>query len=301
MSDEKLSIIGLDGIELGRGSHIERENGVCAMEAVAWLAGESHSAFPLCACPVISRYVIILNDRLGSDERQLLKPYLTRIIGTRDGNLFRRVSILTRIAGTIFAPIAAEIVGRRDLADEMRAVPKGNFLEQKNVCNKVSKKLHDYAASTYPAASADASAADAVAYAAASAAYAAAAAADAATYAADYSATSAASAADAATYAAAYAADAAAYAAAAAASSASADAAAAADAASSAAADYSAAYADDAAAAYAAASAAYAAASAAYAAYADDAAAAYASGAAFADWRKQRQIESLIYLIQGAK
>ncbi len=52
-----------------------------------------------------------------------------------------------------------------------------------------------------------------------------------------------------------------------------------------------------------AADASSAASSAAYAASADaDAdAAAYASVAAFADWRKQRQIESLIYLIQGAK
>jgi hypothetical protein len=216
---------------------------------------------------VISRYVIILNDRLGSDERQLLKPYLTRIIGTRDGNLFRRVSILTRIAGTIFAPIAAEIVGRRDLADEMRAVPKGNFLEQKNVCNKVSKKLHDSAAAVYPATSA--------AYAAAAATSAASAAASAATSAAYASAAAAAYAAASAAYAS-YADDAAAAASAAyaAASAASADAA-----------YYSAAYADaDAAAAYAAASAAYASDAATYAAYADDAhySAAYADDAAAA-------------------
>jgi hypothetical protein len=221
---------------------------------------------------VISRYVIILNDRLGSDERQLLKPYLTRIIGTRDGNLFRRVSILTRIAGTIFAPIAAEIVGRRDLADEMRAVPKGNFLEQKNVCNKVSKKLHDSAAAVYPATSAAYAAAYAAASAATSAAYA-----DAA--AAAYAAASAAYAS--------YADDAAAAASAAyaAASAASADAA-----------YYSAAYADaDAAAyAYAAASAAYASDAATYAAYADDAhySAAYADDAAAYASRGTRNIIS---------
>lgn len=48
-----LPVIGLDGIVLKEGSHEARERGVCAMEAVAWLAGEKHSDAPRCACPVI--------------------------------------------------------------------------------------------------------------------------------------------------------------------------------------------------------------------------------------------------------
>jgi hypothetical protein len=34
---------------LKQGSHTAREYGMCAMEAVAWLAGEPHSDTPTCA------------------------------------------------------------------------------------------------------------------------------------------------------------------------------------------------------------------------------------------------------------
>jgi hypothetical protein len=40
---------------LSHGSHDRREDGMCLMEAVAFLAGERHSDRPVCACPVLSR------------------------------------------------------------------------------------------------------------------------------------------------------------------------------------------------------------------------------------------------------
>lgn len=72
------------------GLHARREDGVCAMEAVAWMAGERHSDEPACTSPVIAAFVRQLNDSMRSDtERELLRPLLPNLIGTaspkRDG------------------------------------------------------------------------------------------------------------------------------------------------------------------------------------------------------------------------
>ena len=55
------------------------------MEAVAWLAGEPHSAAPACACPVITAFMTSWNDAIRGDETRtrLLRPVLPNIIGTR--------------------------------------------------------------------------------------------------------------------------------------------------------------------------------------------------------------------------
>lgn len=73
----------LEKIRLESGSHEMRERGVCAMEAVAWIAGEPHSDHPQCACPVIAAFVRRLNDQLKDDERQRLKRYIPQLIGSR--------------------------------------------------------------------------------------------------------------------------------------------------------------------------------------------------------------------------
>ena len=67
---------------LAHGAHQTADEGRCAMEWVAYLAGEKHSDQPVCVSPVLRRYCISLNDRLGDDERQKLRPYLARTIGT---------------------------------------------------------------------------------------------------------------------------------------------------------------------------------------------------------------------------
>jgi hypothetical protein len=75
--------VDLDTITLSKGSHSRRgRNTICAMEAVAWLAGERHSDAPECASPVISAFVRSWNDSLDDQARQLLKPYLPRLVGT---------------------------------------------------------------------------------------------------------------------------------------------------------------------------------------------------------------------------
>ena len=200
----------LDEIELKAGSHADRDKGVCAMEAVAWLAGEPHSDAPQCACPVLTRFVQKLNDKWTDDERQLLKPYLPKLIGTRYGNSLKRVHILAHAALTVFAPFALDLAKLPKEAGKLRALKFGEWeINNKVAADAAAAAYSAYSAAAHAAYSAYSDAAHAAAYSAA-AAHAAAAAADAAAAHAAYSAYSDAAHAAAYSAAAAHAADAAA-------------------------------------------------------------------------------------------
>ncbi len=74
--------LDLDTLHLDKGSHTSPEDGACIMEAVAFLAGEKWSDTPECASPVIGAFLRSWNDCLPDDERQQLKRYIPRLIGT---------------------------------------------------------------------------------------------------------------------------------------------------------------------------------------------------------------------------
>ena len=78
-------LAGLPVKHLAYGAHDSSDAGMCAMEAVAFLAGEPHSDAPQCTCPVIAAFVRFWNDGLPSDEDRvrLLGPLLTEILDTR--------------------------------------------------------------------------------------------------------------------------------------------------------------------------------------------------------------------------
>jgi hypothetical protein len=69
---------------VARGSHESPEEGLCAMEWVALIAGEPHTDKPECVSPLLRQFVIHLNDELADRPRQKLRPYLARMIGTKD-------------------------------------------------------------------------------------------------------------------------------------------------------------------------------------------------------------------------
>ena len=87
-------------IVLLKGWHRERDQGVCAMEAVAWLAGETHGESPVCACPTYSGFLRRLNDAewpSDADRTEALLPILplmlgTGVIGPRTSEEVRRAS-----------------------------------------------------------------------------------------------------------------------------------------------------------------------------------------------------------------
>src|SRR5215813_10490213 len=73
-------------LDLSSGSHDSVEDGLCAIEAVAWLANEKHSDHPECVCPVLGAFFRAWNDGLPDDERNtVLRPFLPRLIGTNKG------------------------------------------------------------------------------------------------------------------------------------------------------------------------------------------------------------------------
>jgi hypothetical protein len=80
-----MSELDIDTIPILAGSHDTRDDGVCAMELVAWMAGEPHSDSPACTCPVLAAFVRSWNDGIADDDTRarLLRPFLPRLIGTR--------------------------------------------------------------------------------------------------------------------------------------------------------------------------------------------------------------------------
>ena len=74
----------LEGLTLHSGSH-KPGSEMCAMEAVAYIAGHPWSDRPECVCPVIAAFVRSWNDGLpnNAERDRLLKPLIPRIIGTR--------------------------------------------------------------------------------------------------------------------------------------------------------------------------------------------------------------------------
>ena len=74
-----------DGIVLARGAHEADSGQTCFMEAVAYVAGEPWSDRPACASPVIAAFCRRWNDDLSDADRQMLKPYVPRLVGTNTG------------------------------------------------------------------------------------------------------------------------------------------------------------------------------------------------------------------------
>ena len=164
-----------EALNLTYGKHTSREDGMCLMEAVAFLAGEGHSDQPVCACPVIAAYGRALNDRMGEGRKgdtlraEYLAPLASRLVGTRSTPEVerRRVYLFADRAVRLFAPSTLESAGLADEAASLRALPE-------IVDEKTARTAADVSSCTANAANAAAAAAvanaNAAAYYAASAA-----------------------------------------------------------------------------------------------------------------------------------
>ncbi len=118
MHDVEISRL-LDQVSLDYGAHSRREDGMCAMELVAYIAGEEHNYAPACASELLTGYTIRLNDHMQSSEREDLKLFLPRMVGTRAGDEGRRFEIMARLAVTrLFVP-ALQFRGATALAAEL--------------------------------------------------------------------------------------------------------------------------------------------------------------------------------------
>lgn len=72
-------------LTLAGGNHTDPGQGVCAMEAVAYVAGEKHSDKPECCDPIIGAFMRAWNDGLptNADRDKWLKPLIPKLIGTK--------------------------------------------------------------------------------------------------------------------------------------------------------------------------------------------------------------------------
>ena len=74
--------VDLDTIKLKAGSHAP-DGEYCVMELVSFVAGEPWSDSPQCVSPVLGAFARAWNDGMRTDdERDSLKPYINRLIGT---------------------------------------------------------------------------------------------------------------------------------------------------------------------------------------------------------------------------
>lgn len=98
--------INLESLVLLRGSHDTREEGCCFMEAAAWAAGEPHSDESPSVCPRIGSFLRTWNDDLDDTSRQILKPYITKVVGTRSTRAveYRREWMLTDWMVRVYTP-----------------------------------------------------------------------------------------------------------------------------------------------------------------------------------------------------
>ena len=113
---------------LTSGEHATPEEGMCLMEAVAFLAGEAHSDRPECACPVITAYGWNLDLWMGKGEQgdalraQYLAPLVSKLVGTRSTSevSLKRAFFFVDRAVRLFAPMALESAGLMDEAARLR-------------------------------------------------------------------------------------------------------------------------------------------------------------------------------------
>jgi hypothetical protein len=75
----------LDSVRLEPGAHRSPRDGVCLLELTSILAQEKFSDRPRCVCVVVAAFLRDWNDRSGHAQRQLLRPYAKRVIGSRAG------------------------------------------------------------------------------------------------------------------------------------------------------------------------------------------------------------------------
>ena len=131
ISADALALI--ERTHLEHGSHSRPEDGMCAMELVAFVAGEPFSDHPECVCPVLGAFVRAWNDGLPDDERDaILKPILPRLIGTRGSNALaeRRALMAADWLVRVHTPAWLRLAKLDSQADALAALPEITSMAQ---------------------------------------------------------------------------------------------------------------------------------------------------------------------------
>jgi hypothetical protein len=117
--------VDLSAVHLDKGGHSSREQGVCVMELVTWLAGQPHSDQPPCVSPVLRSFALRWNDDLDDATRQRLIPFAPRMVGTvGDGHDERRAWLLIDWQVRTSTPAWLRLAGLTAEADTLAASPE---------------------------------------------------------------------------------------------------------------------------------------------------------------------------------
>lgn len=118
--------LDIDALVLDKGAHSSPDAGMCVLEAVAFIAGEPFSDHPQCASPIIGAFLRSWNDSLPDDDRQQLKQYIPRLVGTRstaeveDARGWMCLDWLVRT----YTPAWLRLAGLTEQADRLVALPE---------------------------------------------------------------------------------------------------------------------------------------------------------------------------------
>jgi hypothetical protein len=94
------------------------------MEWVSHLAGEGHSDQPACVSAALRAFCVSLNDNLQESNRQRLRPYLTRTIGTADDGLdSARAWMAADWLIRVYAPPGLALAGAGEAAQRLTGLP----------------------------------------------------------------------------------------------------------------------------------------------------------------------------------
>ena len=118
--------LDLKTLRLAVGSHENPDDGMCVMEAVSYMAGEPWSDSPQCASPVIAAFLRTYNDGVDEAERQKLKQYIPRLIGTRGSDAIeeRRALIAADWIVRVHTPVWLRLAGLTAQADALSSLPE---------------------------------------------------------------------------------------------------------------------------------------------------------------------------------
>ena len=121
--------------ETGLASGAHNPNGAwCAMEAVAYIAGEKWSDHPECVCPVIGAFMRNWNDSLSNDERNQLITIdrLLKTVGPRgwDKLAERRSLMAADWLVRTHTPAWLRLAGLTAQADALSSLPEITAMAQ---------------------------------------------------------------------------------------------------------------------------------------------------------------------------
>ena len=161
---------------VAKGAHSDPATGMCLLEAAAYIAGEPHSDHPVCVDVALAAFGRPFNDRLDDEERQLLKPLIPMLVGTRASRQLaqRRAYLLVdRYLRTIIPAFLRELPHKPqpEAAARLEGMPPVTSAESARQARVIACEVRDAIRSTLSASPnplrkfsyADAAAADAAA------------------------------------------------------------------------------------------------------------------------------------------